>query len=265
MATLLRVMLGFILFFLLLLSPAYLQSIPSLDDVLKRVGDNMRVLKDTLPDFECRETVRQRWSYKKKRPPTNERTVESILRASKSPQGGFTEQREYKSIDGKQLAKDENVPEGLTNVVGVFANLLFLSFSSTSEIQLTGVEAIQNRQALALAFSTIKGQNERTIPIAGKLYSAKTTGKAWLDLDSMQVIRCEIKQLDVPAQWNPGVIAVDYAKVDIAGKEFWMPESIRYWQSEKKGSWNFESFGEYTDYRKFDVSTEIKYGPVIQK
>lgn len=264
MATLLRVMLGFILFFLLPLSPAYPQSIPSLDDVLKRVGDNMQVFKDTLPNFECRETVRQRMTYKKGQLPTN-RTVESILRASKSPQGGFTEQREYKSIDGKQLSKDEKVPEGLTNVVGVFANLLFLSLSSNSEIKITGLETIQNRQALALKFSTIKGQNERTIPIAGKLYSAKTIGKAWLDLDSMQVIRCEMKQLDVPAKWNPGIVTVDYAMVVIAGTEFWMPKSIKYLQSDKKGDWNYESYGEYIDYRKFDVSTSIKYGPTVQQ
>jgi hypothetical protein len=263
-ATLLRVMFGFILFFLLLLSPAYLQSTHSLDDVLKRVGDNMQVLKDTLPDFECRETVRQRMSYKKGQQATI-RTVESILRAAKSPQGAFTEQREYKSIDGKQLSKDEKVPEGLTSVVGVFANLLFLSFSSSSEIKITGVETIQNRQALALIFSTVKGQNERTIPIAGKLYSAKTAGKVWLDPDSMQVIRCEMKQLDVPAKWNPGIITVDYAIVHIAGTEFWMPKSIKYLQSAKKGDWNYESYGEYTEYRKFDVSTRIIYEPTVQQ
>lgn len=77
----------------------------------------------------------------------------------------------------------------------------------------------------------------------------------------MQVIRCEIKQLDVPGKWNPGIVTVDYAGVDIAGTEFWMPKSIKYLQTDKEGDWNYESYGEYTDYRKFEVSTSIKYGP----
>lgn len=101
--------------FLFLLLPGYSQSIPSLDEILKRVSINVQVFGDTLPDFECRENVRQRTSYKKGQRPTSEQTGESIIRYFRSSQQlkGFTEQREYISINGKQIAKDEKVPEGL--------------------------------------------------------------------------------------------------------------------------------------------------------
>jgi len=44
-----------------------------------------------------------------------------------------------------------------------------------------------------------------------------------------------------------------------------MPKSIEYEISEKKGSPIIGFSAEYSDYRKFGVSTEIKYGSEIQR
>jgi hypothetical protein len=257
-----------ILFCPLLPSPGFSQSIPPLNEILKRVGDKVQTIPDTMPDFECRETVRQRTSYKKGQRPTEERTGESIVRYFRFPQQwqGFTERREYISINGKQIAKDGKAPEGLFGVYGASSNLPLIFASHNQkfhDFKIAGLETIQNRHVSVVIFSTIKGHKEEISGgISGKVFlCTKISGKAWLDLDSMQVIRIELKLLDAPANIT---FAVDYAKVDIAGKEFWLAKLVKNEISEKGRRWNIDYTAEYSDYRKFDVSTDVKYGPVVQ-
>jgi hypothetical protein len=271
MASLIGRLFVFILFFLLLLSPGFSQSIPPLDEILKRAGDNLQAHQDNLPDFECRETVMQRVSEKGK---VKEEKIESIFRGFQKPQrwkgmtAASTELREYKSVNGKQISKnDKRQRKELVGFHGGFSALLISTFSSENQkfhnYQIAGIETIQGRQALALTFATIEGQNKFFWINMGKPLAGKDIGKAWLDLDSMQVIRLERRMLNVPAKYNPALFAVDYTKVDIAEKEFWMPKSVKYEISEKKGSLIIDFSAEYADYRKFDVSNEIKYGPEI--
>jgi hypothetical protein len=255
---------------LLLLLPGHSQSIPSLDEILKRVGENLQVFKDTLPDFECREIVKQRWTFTNGQPPL-EQTFASIIRVLQSPQQkGFNEQREYISINGRQIAQGEKAPEGLSNFYGGFSNLIFMAFAPNNQkfhdYKILGTETIQNRHALALAFNTIKGQKEIFMIFPqGKKIACRNTGTAWLDFDSMQVIRFKSQALNVPGGWSPMPFAADYGKFDIAGKEFWMPKSVQFSITERHGHWSFESIAEYSDYRKFEVSTKIKYAPDVQQ
>ena len=154
----------------------------------------MRGVKDSLPDFECREIFRQRISYKKGQSPPLERTVESILRVVQFPE--FSEKREYKSVDGKQLAMDGKAPENLTNDYGLFGNILLSIFRFENqkfyEYKIAGVETIQGRAAFALTFNTAKGQKELKYNVNGIELVRKSNGKAWLDPDSMQVIHLNL-------------------------------------------------------------------------
>jgi hypothetical protein len=116
----------------------------------------------------------------------------------------------------------------------------------------------------ALTFNTVKGQKELNYNINQMELVRKNNGKAWLDPDSMQVMHLELKELNVPSNFSPGTFVLDYAKVDIGGKEFWMPKVARLVSSDKKGNWTSEHFIEYADYRKFNVSTDVKFGPEVQ-
>jgi hypothetical protein len=266
MATLIGWLFVCILFFPLLLSAGFSQSIPSLDEILKRVGDNVQAFQDTLPDFECRETVIQRTNKKGK---VKEEIIESVFRGFQKPHiwKGMTtfatELREYQSINGNQISKnDKRQRKELVNIHGGFSSFLVSTFSSENQMlhnyQIAGIETVQGRQVLVLTFVTIEGQNKLFWINLGTPLVGKDVGKAWLDLESMQVIRLEQRMLNVPAKFNPASIAVDYTKVVFAGKEFWMPKSVRYGISEKKGNVIIEYGIEYADYRKFDVSIEIK-------
>lgn len=273
MATLIGRLFVFILFFPYFLSSGFSQSILPLDEILKRVGDNLQAYQDTLPDFECRETVIQRMSKKGK---VKEEIIESIFRGFQKPQkwrgmtATSTELREYKSMNGKQILKnDKRQRKELIGFHGGFSSLIISTFSSENQkfhnYEIAGIETVQGRQALALTFATIEGQNKLFWINMGKPLVGKDVGKAWLDLDSMQVIRLERRMLNVQAKYNPASFAVDYAKVVIAGQGFWMPKSIEYEISEKKGGPIISFSVEYSDYRKFDVSTEIKYGLEVQR
>jgi hypothetical protein len=260
-----------ILFFLL---PSLLlaQAIPSLDEILKSVGDSIQTFEDNLPDFECRETVIQRTSKKGK---MKEETIESIFRSFAKPQQWkgkpTTEAREFLSINGRQIAQDgkKSGKDPAVYFWGIFRGLLGMTFAlncqSLHKYEIVGVEIKQGRRILELAFRTIEGQNSLGFMINKKNLACKDVGKAWLNLDSMQVIRIERKFLNVPKKMNPILISVDYSKVDLAGREFWMPTSVQTTASEKNGAGVAVFFANYADYHKYDVSTKITYGAVVQQ
>jgi hypothetical protein len=263
-------MLGIILYFLLQFLPAFAQAIPSLDEILKRVGNNIDIFGDTVPDFQCRETATQR-TFKKGK--VKEEVIESIFRSFSKPQirkgKQTTELREWIAYNGKQIARSNKKThrEPPVHMSGIYRNLLIMTFSSgvqkSHNYEVAGIETIRGRKALALEFTTIEGQNAVGMMIFKKLWLSKDVGKAWQDPDSMQAIRIERKSLNVPAKINPFIITVDYDRVEIAGKEFWMPKSAHIEVTEKKSGNQEEISVEYADYRKFDVSTDIKYGPMI--
>jgi len=64
--------------------------------------------------------------------------------------------------------------------------------------------------------------------------------------------------------WNPILITMDFGKVNIAGKEFWIPQTIHYEMIEKSSK-RAETYSvDYADYRKLEASSEAKHGPEAQ-
>ena len=78
-------------------------------------------------------------------------------------------------------------------------------------------------------------------------------GKAWIDSNTMQVLRLEIEE-DNPlvAVNGPTKVAADYGSVNISGKPFWL--LTRFVQIAVHG----EQTGEYSGCRKFEVTSEIR-------
>lgn len=89
----------------------------------------------------------------------------------------------------------------------------------------------------------------------------KGSGKAWIDLSSMNVLRLEIQYLDPPMPEGVLSLAVDCAPVVIQEKTFWMPRTVTAEQTipNPKVPVGGQYVAEYSNYQEFKVSTKISY------
>jgi hypothetical protein len=85
----------------------------------------------------------------------------------------------------------------------------------------------------------------------------KMKGKAWIDSTSLQVVRLEFVET-MPVQNLPNAplfdmkTMADYGSVNIAGKNYWL--LIRMVKDDRGSEW----IGDYTNCRKFEVTSEIR-------
>jgi hypothetical protein len=249
---------------LILFAPIHSQPIPSLDNILKEAGNNIRIFEETLPDFLCREVVTQKVSRQNEL--REEKIIESIFRGFQKPDKEkhmtFTELREIKSVNGRPIGDKRSNEIGF-DLQGGFSSLIIMTFSTKYQAlhnyKIDRIETIQGRQVLAVKFSTKKGQEGIRQLIMGNSFINKDEGKAWLDLESLQVIRIERRFLNVPAKFSSFTIRADYDKVLIADQAFWMPKLICSESTEKKNNVQRSFIARYSEYQKFDSSVQMKF------
>jgi hypothetical protein len=77
----------------------------------------------------------------------------------------------------------------------------------------------------------------------------------------MQVVRLERSFLNLPRSQPPLTLWIDYARVAVGEKFFWLPKNVRAEQVVRTPKQLEQKLylAEYTNYRKFDVSVTIKY------
>jgi len=115
---------------------------------------------------------------------------------------------------------------------------------------------------VVLKFETKKDQQALLHrELFGTQYVMKGSGKAWIDLASMNVLRLEIQYLDPPMPEGVLSLSVDYAPVMIQEKTFWMPRTVTAEQTvpNPKMPVGGQYVAEYSNYQEFKVSVRIKY------
>jgi hypothetical protein len=245
------------------------QTPPSLADLLARVRENVGQFETTLPDFVCSEHVTSRRVI-------NGRTVAETVNDSTivGTLKGFIESREIAAINGKKVSRAHNL-KGPYIYLGGFSNLLIFTFgpkyTERHDYKIASTEIIDGRKLLALEFCTKEGQTELSQefwhggPFSSKRRSlpSRDIGKAWIDAESMQVVRLETSHLNLPEWVQAEKVATDYAPVIIDGKPFWMPKSTKAEDVEPSRNPKTPALNScvalYGEYRKFDASAVIRY------
>jgi hypothetical protein len=150
------------------------------------------------------------------------------------------------------------LPDGST------ANLLFASFVVDAHNYKMGTmeypDVAADHKALRIDFASRKDQKSLVFAYERKPFVAKVTGKGWIDLDTMQVVRLELHILNMPGA-DAFATTAYYEPLVLDGRRFWLPKTVHAESIGGKGrkSNYVASFtAEYTNCRKFDVTVKIQ-------
>jgi hypothetical protein len=246
------------------------QSVPKLNQILPRVQDHVKEFEHSLPDFICDEKI----TSKELMAGTtiHETDIDSTFRGTQKrdnkPDGKyepFTEWRDIQMIDGRPAPKGQQLT-GPFLFGGGFSSILVEIFSAENSryfnYKVIGTDKVNEKAALLIKFETKKDQQALLHrELFGSQYVMKGSGKAWIDLSSMNVLRLEIQYLDPPMPEGVLSLAVDYAPVVIQEKTFWMPRTVTAQQTvpNPKVPVGGQYVAEYSNYQEFKVSVRIKY------
>lgn len=243
----------------------YSQS-PKLAQILPQVQEHVKEFEFMLPDFICDETIISRELVTGL--VHHETVIESAFRGTqhKDEKGRpFTESREIKTVDGHPPLKGQQLT-GPFIFGGGFSSLLDEIFSQKNQqyfsYKLAGAEKIEGKVALVIKFETKEGQREILYrEIYGSQAAVDGKGKAWIDPQSMNVVRLEFQYLNPPFQEGILEVSVDYAPVVINEKTFWMPKTVTAEQTvpNPKHSVGGQYIASYANYHQFNVSVKFKY------
>jgi hypothetical protein len=255
---------------LVLCCAGHAQSLPKLNQILPRVQEHVKEFEHSLPDFICDEKI----TSKELMGGTtiHETDINSTFRGTqnrdKNPDGKyqpFTEWRDIQMIDGRPAPKGQQLT-GPFLFGGGFSSILVEIFAAENSqyfnYKVIGTEKVDGKAAVIVKFETRKGQDALLHrELFGTQYVMKGSGKAWIDLSSMNVLRLEIQYLDPPMPEGVLSLAVDYAPVVIQEKTFWMPKTVTAEQTipNPKVPVGGQYVAEYSNYQEYKVSVRIKY------
>lgn len=260
-----RFLLGLGLLQLWLCYAGYSQS-PKLEQILPRVQEHVKEFEFLLPDFICDETIISRELVSGI--VHHETVIESTFRGTQhkdEEDRPFTESREIQSVDGHPPIKGQPL-QGPFFFGGGFSSILDEVFSEKNQqyfsYKTTGIDKIEGKVTLVINFATKAGQREILYrEIFGSQAAVSGKGKAWIDPNSMNVVRLEFQYLNPPFFEGVLEVSVDYAPVVINGKQFWMPKTVTAEQTvpNPKHSVGGQYIASYSNYHQFNVSVKFKY------
>ena len=233
---------------------------PSLDQVLPHVQNHVDEFAHGLPDFICDETITSR-ELEGAGKVRNEVVVESEFKGRQNNvENGkpFIESREIKTMNGSPVRPDQQLI-GPFFYRGGFSSILVAVLSKESEpyfnYTLAGIETLAGRQALLLKFETRRGQKRLLYhDLFNHQSYLKGKGKAWIDPESMNVIRLEFHYQDSGGSIGGLEVLVNYGPVTIQDKTFWMPQLITANQAIPDGDVSVRYIAAYSNYHHFNVS-----------
>jgi hypothetical protein len=177
---------------------------PSLEQVLPQVQDHVDEFAHHLPDFISNETITS--SELMGNGKVGRKVgIESEFkgRQNKVENGRpFIESREIKTINGNPVKPDHQLI-GPFFYLGGFSSILVAVFSRENEpyfnYTLAGTEKLAGRPAFIFKFETRHDQKKLLYhDILNRHAYVKGKGKAWIDPETMNVMRLEFHYLDSP-------------------------------------------------------------------
>lgn len=254
--------------FFLLAGLLLMQSAPvplrGIDDVLASVSRNVSDFEDLLPDFVCSEKITSTSyeSEKLKEVRTVESTFTAIQQPSAAPGRGrlaFTETRDIVAIDGKPVRKGTRMPKLPLAMFGGFGALLSMTFSP-GNLKYQNYEldnAKDSAGRLIIHFTTKDNQRELRTMLDGEGLINKDTGTAWIDPDSMQVVRLQRDFLNLPRALRQLRNTVEYGPTAFDDRKFWLPRSMKTDATDKNPKNTKTFLAEYTGCKKFTADIKL--------
>ncbi len=251
---------------------------PDTDELLLRVWDNFARYLSSLPNVFADEhvvssvtTANSASSKNGVHDSETDSTIDSIFRLKRVSSDGKTadlvESREIKSVDHHSAAKNQTLT-GPAILIGAFSrapNVFSPQVKDCYDYRLLpnmrhnpDVAALfLHAQVLVLEYAL-----KSPLPAGAQCpVREQTTGRAFIDPSSMQIVRLEQQRprhdegAGLPIAWS---WSIDYAQFMMGGKTFWLPKTISSKASSLEGrrlKWSF--LATYGNYHLMTVTSTI--------
>ncbi len=255
---------------------------PATEELLRHAWENYAAYLSSIPNvFADEHVVSSLTTASDNSPPkrgvhdhevasTIDSTTDSVFRLKRFSADGKTadliESREVKYVNGHEAAKDQSLT-GPAILIGAFSrapNILSPELKECFDYRLLpnmrhkpGVSLLFVHDVLVLEYAL-----KSPLPAGAQCpWSEQTIGRAFIDPSSMQIVRLEQQRphhdegSGHPVAWS---WSIDYARVTMDGKHFWLPKTISSKSSSLDGGrfkWSF--LATYGNYHLMTVTSTI--------
>jgi VWFA-related protein len=233
----------------------------ALPDVLKKAGQRADELINHLQNFDAQEQIRFEQT-------DSQGLIEKSMAAKFDYLVDFGEQSGHKLHETRTLVPGTGDPDlsGLVDVgLPAFAMIFHPALQSDYEMRCEGLSQWNNQPAWVVYFQQSKKKRPRTVSMgtARSAYPVSVKGRAWIAVDSGQIMHLETNLVDgiVVLQLRANAVSVDYAPVKFKSQngEVWLPRSaVAYTEYFTRRTIIRHTF---SDFQLFSVRTQ----QVIQK
>lgn len=230
-----------------------------IDEIVSRVQANVEKYNASLPDLICHERRISGELHKGKLKRTHQIDSELSLVRKKIPDahGSFEESRTIKLIDGKiSQTTHVKLPLGVTDAIVNSLNSDFgVERAKCYSYSFLGTEKLHEQAVFVIGFT----EPLDISPLSSRCqHTPGATGKAWIDAESMQVLRTERRDPDRPDLEHATVTwSVEYSPVSFGGTPFWVPKTVSSDLRFPNKPEVLQYRAEYSNYHKFGVTSKI--------
>ncbi|MHB8302121.1 MAG: hypothetical protein ACYDC6_04675 [Acidobacteriaceae bacterium] len=254
---------------------------PTIQQIMPRVQSNLAALKASLPDIFCTEKVDSRRLHGGKLKSASDETdvtsTFSIQRAKSSTNTksmSFTEDRKILTVNGKPFDKKKAALP--FSFVGGFINGLIGTFDVAADAcnsyTHAGEQVLNDASTLLIEIKPKDVHDQPGSNCSGNWRGRDTSStiRVWVDAQSMQVVRYEWRAtnlrftwhgMPIPSMFIPkhNIIAqtTDYSKVDLGGKSFWLPSTVKSTIEFPGKPLGFLYAAQYGDYHRYGTTAKL--------
>jgi hypothetical protein len=240
-----------------------LSSIPPCDvtKVLRQAGAHVLELTTNLENFTAQEKIEYEKLNQVGFLEESDSGVFDYVFAFEQRAGGARISREYRSpANGSQA-----FPMSGQDTGQVALGLIFHpNMQSDYDMSCEGLDQSRGQFAWVIQFQQRKDKPRRTLLFRTPegSYAAMLKGRAWISMESEQVLRLETTLMkDIPEMnVQSSVVSVEYAPVEIQSRklELWLPQRVEaYWQISNHRIILYHTF---SNFKLFSVETEQNVG-----
>jgi hypothetical protein len=224
--------------------------------VIRDVGSHAMELTTNLQNFTAEEQITyEQWSYSGV-PQENDTGMFHYVFAFEQ-HGGEMVSREYRN----PWKGGHSFPASGQDTGQVTLGLIFLPKMQTDyELTCEGRDQWKGQDAWVIHFQQRKDKPRRTMQfhIQGRKIGAMLKGRAWIDMESGQVLHLETNLMHgIPdAGVRRGALTVDYAPVEIHSRkvQLWLPQQLEaFWEF---GTYRVILLHTFRDFKLFTVETQ---------
>ena len=213
--------------------PAQQTDPTNLDAILQQLDSNLLQYETGVPSFFCKEHALSELQLGSDTSTYRRTVADSTFRVHRASDPGqpvqLEESRIVNTIDGKPQTSEAAQIDSPIAVFGVFSNALKLVSTSSRacfQYRLHPPRKGHYTDPIVIDFSSLPIKDRG----ASCQYVEKTSGKALIDPISMHVVHMDTRTSDheiLPGTRGDWDWSIDYSRITLNGKTFWLPSSIR--------------------------------------